>query len=291
MAAPAPAESNAWEAVLSQELMEAMPGRVKLEIATKAQYATGQILLMAMKLLLPSEEIAKVSLLNQVEHIRDPPRTLGQLVEALQRWIVTIQVLVGMLGGIPDATRVQTTLTSIVDPFRNDPSLGFEIGMLYNRYNLHRTQPVRTLVQYVAEVRVAATQRGTQQKQQDFLVKEQGRSRPQPQVAAKVAEVEQSYDQPEYGMEETDGTWSQGPTESEQAWWNTSTEQDGTYQFNWESDDWSSADPVAQLAKKGKPKGTGKGITSTSSGGNPPSAASKGKGKKPSSSSGGNCRA
>ncbi len=198
--------------------MEAMPGRVKHEISTKAQYATGQILLIAMKLMLPSEEIAKVPLLNQVEHIRDPPRTLAQLVESLQKWIIAIQVLVGMLGGIPDPTRVQTTLTSIVDPFRSDPSLGFEIGVLHNRYNLHKTQPVQTLVQYVAEVRVAATQRGTMQKQQDFLVKEQGRSRPQPQVAAKSAEAEYPHDQSEHWPEEGDGSWSQGPTESEQAW-------------------------------------------------------------------------
>ncbi len=170
-------------------------------------------------------------------------------------------------------------------------SLGFEIGVLYNRYNLHRTQPVQVLVQYVAEVQVAATQRGSQQKQQDFLVKEQGRSRPQPQVAAKVAEIEPSYDQPEYGMEETDGSWSQGPTESDQAWWNSSMEQDGTYQSTWESEDWFAAEPVAQFVKKGKPKGKGKGGASGSSGGNPPSAVSKGKGKKPSSSSVGNCRA
>ena len=81
MAAPAPAESNALEAVLSQELIEAMPTRVRTEIATKAQYATGQMLLMAMKLLLPSEEIAKVSLMNQVEHPREMPRTLVQLIE------------------------------------------------------------------------------------------------------------------------------------------------------------------------------------------------------------------
>ena len=85
MAMPALAESNPLEAPLSQEVLEAIPAKVRTAVAQTARYASAQILRVAMKQLLPSEERAEVALLNQVEMCRDQVKSVAQLRKFLRQ--------------------------------------------------------------------------------------------------------------------------------------------------------------------------------------------------------------
>ena len=179
---------SALESVMRDELLTAVPHKVSAAVLTSGRVSTGFIILKCMKELLPTEDVARVALMDLVERpTASAAKNYQQLVTSLTEWATQVQITIVAMNGSPDEQRLASAVRRIVEPFRSDTGMMYHIGKLMDTWEIHTRPTLKQILSFAAEVRGVASQLATDQAIKDSKPKE---------VQAKSVEVSSGVDGP-----------------------------------------------------------------------------------------------
>ncbi len=144
---------------MRDELLAAIPQKLSGLVVNLGKVTTGRIVLRSMKELLPTEDVARVALMDAVE--KPPiqvPRNYKQLADALTDRAHMYQITVRVLRGQPDDQRVASILRKVVEPFRMDPGLSNLLEKLMDKSTMYTRPAAVQILAFAAEARGFALQ-------------------------------------------------------------------------------------------------------------------------------------
>ena len=119
------------EGLMRSELLDALPRHYKTACVLENALDVRAILLIVMKLALPSAEQCRLQGLDAVEAPLKPARNYTQALNSLRRWHHSLQVAIIQLRAQPDAMRLMQALSPLCsDLVRGDASFQVEYAQL-----------------------------------------------------------------------------------------------------------------------------------------------------------------